>query len=125
MKSPQYIIKGEEIEVLTKTSTGFWIDSKGTFWALREESESVDERDVCGVGFFSLPETEAFEDINHICAGHDYRFSCPIYMAYHTIDEANLELKRQLEEAGHSILAFIFYPLTKIFGRFFWTARSS
>lgn len=90
----KYIIsKGRSIELIER-SPGRWFDAYGSEFALRDASASVDEVDRCGVGIFSLP--ESMVELNEACRVHDYKYSSRTYQAYHTREEADADLERDI-----------------------------
>ena len=106
------IIQGED---------GLWRDADGTIYALEDDRASVDPRNVCGVGPVSLPEDSP---LNEACRPHDYEYSSPAYQAFHTREEADEDLRKNLEllSQGHwyHFVAYPFYWLARTFGGTFW-----
>lgn len=126
MSEVKFIILGKGfdryVEKLTRNDKGFWVDSKGTVWALSDDSASVDPITRCGVGVFSLPKDSP---LNELCSEHDYLYSSPAYQAYHTRQQADSELERIFKESGRPLVGRLFYRLARWFGSSFWENKDT
>lgn len=96
---------------------GFKRDEFGTILAYPDKENSVDDKDVCGVGLFSL---DPNDPLNEICRIHDNKYTNPVYQEFHSREEADKDLRIQIENAGRPLTGKVFYYLSKVFGRFFW-----
>lgn len=113
------IFNGEVIQVF-KSSKDRWYDTKGTEYAYSDSKNSIDSKNRCGVGWFSLAEDDSRNDA---CAPHDFAYSSPAYQAFHTRAEADYMLKELLEkipEAKGTMTPEIFYGISRELGFHFW-----
>jgi len=107
---------GTEIKV-QYGADGFWRDDSGCIFGFVDTEGTKDKVVRCGVSVFSLPESHPLTDA---CAKHDYAYTCPSVQASYTREEIDEILKRDIKRSGYGILAYPFYFLTRLFGRFFW-----
>lgn len=124
--SKHYInFKGQTIE-LTKCSDGLWRNVDGDIFAYAEQGSSSDKEIRCGVGIFSLSKDHP---LTPACEIHDYQFSSPAYQMFHTFDEANRQLRRNIKYIGrgkwYGILAQPFKSIVDIFGSRFWDNKNT
>lgn len=119
------VFRGEVIE-LSKGPDGLWRDIDGSVYAYAEQGSSTDKEIRCGVGIFSLSKEHP---LTPACAIHDYQFSCPAYQAFHTFDEANRQLRRNIKYIGkgkwYGVLAQPFKTIVDIFGSQFWDNKKT
>lgn len=114
----KYIVDDDTVIELLKGDDGFFRDSHGTIFALRD-GKSADEVDRCGIGFFSLPTDHV---LTPICRSHDYMFTSPFYFSFHSRKEADEYLKK-ISLYGFPWTAKLFYSLARIFGGLFWRGK--
>lgn len=117
MNNKRYIVTGSSVEELTLFGDGFYRDSMGTIYAIAESSASVDKKNRCGIGVFSLPDKAIANDA---CRAHDFAYSSPVYQAYHTRKEADEKLKQDLLAMDYPILGPLFYRISRFLGATFW-----
>jgi len=113
------VFKGETIQ-LNEDENGFYRDTQGTIYAFSSNRDSVDNRDVCGVGWFSLSDGNP---LNRACGVHDYAYSSPVYQAYHSRQEADYHLQTLLEQiptAKGTITPYLFRAVSRFLGGLFW-----
>lgn len=125
MTEKRYIaFKGAVIE-LTRNSEGFWVDDFPTIYAFREKETSVDDKDVCGIGSFTLDKDDPR---NAACKPHDYAYESPAYQAFHSRAEADFYLKQLLEQIpGYegALTPELFYRITRLLGGGFWENKET
>lgn len=86
------------------------------------ELEKMDERDICGIGPFSLPN----DSFNSICGWHDrmYRLKEEGTQTFSRLEVDQRMLRAMLIFAGDSTLrkvkAYTFYGLARLFGGPLW-----
>lgn len=114
--SRQYIVKGNKVITLYKSSDGLWSDKDGCVYAIRD-LKAVDNIDRAGIGIFSLPSAH---ELSKLAVPHDYAYTSLAYQVYNTRKQADEMLRRNLKAFGWPVTAQIFYHLSRIFGRFFW-----
>jgi hypothetical protein len=114
----RYLQAGKESIKLTQRPDGLWADDKGTIYALPEDGQ-VDNVVRCGVGdTLSLNPDHPFTPA---CAVHDYKYSSPAYQKFHSRDEADKDLERDLKKLGASgFTARLFKKLSSWFGKKYW-----
>lgn len=114
------IFKGQTEELRRNPSTNFWKDQYGTLFAYAYDGDSVDHRNACGVGFFSLADGNP---LNEACTPHDFAYDTPVYQAFHTRDEADHylgQLLKQVPGYEHSLTPELFEWLARQEGFHFW-----
>lgn len=120
-----FIIAGREVIHLSLGNDGFYRDQHGTIFALRDDSDTVDLVDRCGVGVFSLPGNHP---LNDACRSHDYMYSSPAYQAFHSRAEADAELGRLvglIELGSYRPWAPIFEFFSRLFGGKLWENKKT
>lgn len=120
METKFIIFKHEVIELRRPDGYSAWQDSEGTLWAYADSKDSVDVRDVCGVGWASLPDWPMFRMINQQCARHDMAYSSPVYQAFHTRVEADEYLDELLRLSGHWVIGAVFEEVSRLLGCPLW-----
>jgi len=112
---------GPEIVELIYCNDGLFRDSNETIYGFCNSSDSTDSKVRLGVGAFSLPSDVPINDAA-IC--HDNEYSNPAYQAVHDRSEADLLLKKQIEELGKNslwgLLATPFYWIVRSMGGKYW-----
>lgn len=116
----KFIISNLEIIPLVQGADKYWRDPSGVIYALHDDASSVDYRNACGVGFFSLPDWPIFKSVNEICGVHDYMYSSPVFQAYHSRAEADLILEQLLALKDHPLVGSIFSEVSHLLGAPFW-----
>lgn len=99
-----------------------WRDSSGTIYALEEASNMVDPVSRCGVGVLSLSTDSKYTPG---CAPHDYAYSSTTYQLYHTFEEANDMLRRNITILGNAFLGRVFQLVAGLFGKRFWENKET
>jgi len=100
---------------------GLWRDRHGTVYALREAANSVDDKDVCGVGAIALPDTPTFHRLNSACTPHEFMYSSPGYQAFHTRWEADAHLFWSLFKTGYGApFAPFAWGVSRVLGGRYW-----
>lgn len=73
---------------LTVDEDGLLRDPDGCIWAMRDRSNEVDPRSICGVFPVAVPDWPVFRELNDACGPHDFVTSSPEYQWFHTFEEA-------------------------------------
>ncbi len=118
-----FIATSKEVIALSLGEDGLYRDSNGTIYALRDDSDTVDLVDRCGVGVFSLPEGHP---LNDACAVHDKMYSIPAYQAFHSRAEADAELARLvsiIDGGKYRVFAPVFQFISWLAGSRLWENR--
>lgn len=87
------VFRGKAVH-LARGNDGFYRDALGTIFALRDDSDTMDLVDRCGIAPFAIPTW--FERITRACKPHDYKYSSFAYQAFYTRAEADAELERDV-----------------------------
>jgi hypothetical protein len=112
-----FIVFRGEIIHLARGNDGFYRDRAGTMYALRDDSDTLDIVDRCGIGVLSLP---LDHPLTAACVPHDYMTSSPVFMAFYTYKEANEWLESlvlQVENGCYAFWAKPFKWISEIYGR--------
>lgn len=116
----KFIIFNRQVITLTLGADGLYRSEDGTLWGFHDKSLSADDKDVCGVGWFSLPDWDYFKKANEACAVHDYMYESPVFQAFHERAEADTYLGTLLLLAGHPVLGKIFPDIARLLGAPLW-----
>lgn len=123
-----YIVLKNQVIELTKGSDGLWRDADGGVYAYADAGSSVDDKSRCGVGIFSLPESSY---LTPACAIHDYQYSSPAYQAFHTRQEADRALRRNIKTIVGSpynpvyLLGQLFKSVVDTLGSQYWDNKNT
>jgi hypothetical protein len=119
-----FIVFNDEVIQLTQGTDRLWRSKEGTIFAFRERLGSVDDVDRCGIGIFSLPQSDPLTDA---CRPHDFSYSSPGYQAFHTRAEADAELWRhaKLIDGSSSWKVWLLRTIPPILGGAFWENSST
>lgn len=110
-----------EVYPVHKSPDGFWRDEFGCIYALVDDAFVVDKRIRAGVGPFSFPEGHP---ANEPAKPHDFKYSCPVYQAFHSRAEADADLYRDFNLLGKGTwwgqMTPVWYGISRILGWMFW-----
>jgi hypothetical protein len=117
------VFRGEAVH-LARGNDGFYRDKFGTVFALRDDSDTMDIVDRCGIGPLSLPEGNP---LNPLCARHDYTHVSPSYQAFYTRLEADEYLRDLIskEKSAWRFLALPFFFVCRAVGGWFWENKET
>lgn len=123
----QYIkFRGEVIDL---TYDGFfWRDNFGTIYGYTDDTLSLDHTTQCGLAKIWAFDPSAFPELTEACAPHDNKYSNPAFQAYHTREEADEDLERDvklLAPGRQKLLAKPFKWLARLFGGSAWENKQT
>lgn len=115
---------GRTIELQQWFEGGRFYDNHGTEYALRD-GHSIDQVDRCGIGWLSVPAWFKWtKRLNEACGPHEFKYVSKTYQAYHTREEADNDLARDIylmaDGAWWSILRYPARLLSRLFGSSLW-----
>lgn len=121
-------VRGQTVELI-RNAQGFWEAPGGTIFAYGELSHTVDPVTRCGIGFFSLSETN---DITDACRPHDFAYNSPVYQAFHTREEADQKLETDITLIGQELrrpwyqwVGKLFRKVAEVFGGKYWENKET
>lgn len=116
----KYIVLAKTVVTLTENAMGLYEDAAGCVWALRDDSQTLDAVERCGIAPFALPSWGMFQQLNEMCKAHDFAYSCPAYQAFHTREDADQYLGTLISRGGYPVTGIIFEQIAHQLGGFAW-----
>ena len=111
-----YLVFRGEIIHIARGNDGLFRDKDGTIYALRDDSDTLDIIDRCGVGILSL---STKHPLTAACRPHEFMTSSPAFQAFYTYAEANEWLAshvRIVEQGRYRFWATPFKWLATVYG---------
>jgi hypothetical protein len=108
---------------------GFWRDEWNCIYALRDDTFTLDKTNRAGIWPFVIPLLPLDHPVNEAAGPHDFKYSCPVYQAFHTRLEADKDLRRdeKLMNKGSwwRVVSEPFFKLARWFGRGAWENKKT
>lgn len=82
---------------LTFDDRGLWVDAWGCVYAERDQTDSSDKVDRCGIWPVVIP--VYIPEIEEGCMPHEFMHTSTAYQLYNTVEQSNLMLQTNLENS--------------------------
>lgn len=105
----KYIItKRFGVVELTRNEQGLWSDAWGCIYAERDQTDSLDEVDRCGIWPVVIP--IYIPEVENGCKPHEFMHSSTAYQLFNTVYDSNVMLEKNQENSTRGTIWKMFVP---------------